>query len=352
MSEIHWALSGLAAMSMGHLVLRLAAAAGAGVFVLYVLESLVRHRRSKGRPGETAGRVRPWRFVLYGLVGVAVALLLMRPGGAPKRAFVALDASGRPLRATVEVEVVLGGKVRISHDVARALAGPDGRIVGQRYLGYSSSSTRMRPVGAAVWYTDDDRRLALLELGTLATVADEDAIRAAVPQLRGVESRVERVDATGDVVFQRRDGQLVRVEVAQVVPEGAALAEPGCRVDRDRITSPRSGWAPVEATWIDPRLVPWSAPGPGCPANPAETAMLVLHDDAAFGDVHKLISFVEDGAVRWKHRLDTLLSAEEPELLGAVPLSDRVVLVAADDEDLLIAALARQDGRVVEHWRW
>jgi hypothetical protein len=269
---------------------------------------------------------------------VWVGILLFSPmRGQPVGGLVVLDSEGRPQRALVQTIVTTNRNMAVQQVMVRSL-GPGGATRGVRWLSYENGRSPLTREPA--FWRDD----TLFDAETLLRIATGTQVRAAVNDLRGIESRLLHVKGGQTAVFERRDGRKVEVRPSDVI-EGAAPL-PGCFFDRTSMRSSRA------TDLIDPEIVGWASGAPGCPRqSPGPDVELLVSDDAAFGDVRRLVTLQESGTTRWQAPLEDLIGGWDPELLGAVPLENCIVLISGDGDDLVFARV-RWDGTPIDSERW
>ncbi len=301
----------------------------------------LRFTQPKPRPHDgTRPPLSPWawaRLLLY-VAAVTVMSLYASDGGRPVGGLIVFDDAGQPQRATIQLLVRSGGKIKTDHVVLRAM-GPGGSTRGLHRVGYGAAR---RPLVPSPTFWDGE---ALRSTETLAVVATADEVRTMVPSLQGVESKVLHSLDGGDVVFLRRDGVEVRVDPAELI-DTAALGAPGCAVDAGLRGSVRVPGL------IHPRGVPWPSSGEGCPSVHPPGVQLLVSDDAAFGEVHPLLTLRDGTSQRWQSALSSVTRSEDPVLLGAVPLAESLMIVAADGDDLVFSRLGWDDGVAIDSIRW
>ncbi len=334
---LYWQLLMRWELGVFHFLLVLFASAIGG-FLLWAVETRITQRKlwmEAPRGGPSAWT---WaRLPAYGVV-VLVITLLVTGRGQPVGGLVVFDEQGTPQRATMQLIVRGGGKVKVEHVVLHAI-GPDGSTRALHRVGYLGGREPLRPASA---FWDDEMIRSTETLDVLATPAD---VRVAVPALQDAESRFLGVEGNQNAVFQRRDGAKIIVDPADVVDE-ESLGPAGCLVDtllRGRVEVP---------DLIEPRSVPWARSGPGCPSAPPPGVALLVSYDAAFGEVHPLLTLRDDSGRRWQIALNTATQSEDPVLLGAVPLAEALTVVVADGDELIFARLGWADGVTVDTVRW
>jgi hypothetical protein len=275
------------------------------------------------------------RALLYGSLGVCGILLVGDRGRHLGGQFV-LDEDGVPERATAQMLVRKGGKAKVGVLFLRAYS-PDGATLALHRAGFANGR---KPLPHATAYWDRD---SLRSLETLEVLATPEQVRAAVPDLRGVESRLLNTDGP-TAVFERRDGKKVRVQPDEILPELSQHV--GCVLDSGRGPEIRG------TELIDPRLVQWPRAGLGCPSSPPDGAELLISSDAAYGDVQFLLTLRDAGGIRWQAPLPTATESEKPTLLGAVPQPSGLTLVSGDGPALVFSQLSWDDGSVRRIIRW
>lgn len=313
-------------------------ATAVGGFVLWLVETRITLRKLQEDGPHRKPSAWTWaRLPVYCLCVLIVSLLLTNRGR-PVGGLVVFDEHGVPQRATMQLLVRAGGKMKVEHVVLRAI-GPDGSTRALHRVGYGGGRKPLRRV-ASFW--DDERILSVETLDVLATPAD---VRVAVPALQEAESRFQRVEGNGSALFQRRDGAEITVDPTDVVDD-ESLSPAGCLVDtllRGRIDVPNL---------IEPRSVPWARSGPGCPSVPPAGVQLLVSHDAAFGEVHPLLTLRDDSGRRWQTALNAASGSEDAVLIGAVPLAEALTVVVADGDELVFARLGWTDGVTIDIVRW
>ncbi len=307
------------------------------VFLLVAVDVWISSKLSRDK--KPASRIPKglWiRLPAHVAVGTVIALAPFGVGR-PAGGLVAFDESGDPQRATMQVIVTGGGKIKVDHLVLRTF-GPGGETQALHRVGYASGREPL-PATPAFWDGEQVRSMTTLEV-----LASAEDVRSSTPALDGAESRL--LSSKGDAAtFQRRDGTEVRVSASEVAGERDA-PPPGCRLD---VTFIRD--AKVEGL-IEPKVVPWTSPRPGCPSNPPAGVQLFRSDDAAFGDVSTMLTLLDGDRTRWQVSLPEVTAAEQPRILGAFPTSEVLTVVAADDDELVFAKLDWADGAVSSVVRW
>jgi len=313
-------------------------ASAIGGFALWVAETrLTQGKLWKAEPPQRPSLGTWARLPLYAVL-VAVMSLLLTGRGRPVGGLVVFDDQGIPQRATMQLVVRAGGKIKVQHEVLRAI-GSDGSTLALHRVGYEGGR---KPLRRASSFWDGEMIRSTETLDVLATAAD---VRRAVPALRQAESRFLHVQGNGSAAFQRRDGAEILVGPADVVAD-EDLGPAGCLVDillRGRVDVPGL---------IEPRSVPWAGPGPGCPSVPPAGVQLLVSDDAAFGEVHPLLTLRDESGRRWRVELRTASQAEDPSLIGAVPFAEALAVVVGDGDELVFARLDWADGATVDIVRW